>query len=459
MQAQQNELLTRVGPNTPCGDVLKKYWQPAALVDEFDERFDPLQKNRPLKAVRLFGQNLVLFRTTSGQWSMLDSDCAHRGADLSFARHEGDGIRCPFHGWKFAANGDCLDTPAEPMGSMLHQRVRQRSYPVIEKSGVIFVWMGPENETPPPLPELDCFNAPSSHSFAFKGLWNANWLQCFEVGIDPAHPSFLHRFLHDEELSGIGNNAAGKQFRSASVGSVNGQSWPMTKIMREFSRPDINFEVKPYGMQILSIRPMTEELTHVRVTQSIFPATFVIPLSESMTITQMHVPVDDENTYWYSFFTSFTTPLDKEAMRQQRLKFISLPNYIPKSGRHNHWGFKPSEQIDQTYLGMGEDDINVHDQWAVESMGSIQDRTREHLGTSDKLIMANRRVLLQAIEDLKSNQPLPGIANADIASQRIGPDTVDGIAPSGTWPEWWPKQVEHKQNQSSWHPNKKTQKV
>jgi hypothetical protein len=100
---------------------------------------------------------------------------------------------------------------------------------------------------------------------------------------------------------------------------------------------------------------------------------------------------------------------------------------------------------------MGEEDINVHDQWAVESMGSIQNRTREHLGTSDKLIMANRRVLLQAIESLSKGGPIPGVANSEVAQVRTGPDTVDGIAPSGTWAQWWPQQVALKQSQSTWY--------
>jgi phthalate 4,5-dioxygenase oxygenase subunit len=161
---------------------------------------------------------------------------------------------------------------------------------------------------------------------------------------------------------------------------------------------------------------MTDQLTHVRVTNAIFPATFVIPLSETMTITQMHVPVDDTHTYWYSFFTSFAGPLDKEAMRAQRQQFISLPTTSRSPGRHNHWGFNPEEQMSTTYLGMGEEDINVHDQWAVESMGAIQDRTREHLGTSDKIIMANRRVLLKAIETVQAGGMPPGIADPAIAA-------------------------------------------
>lgn len=450
MKAEQNELITRVGPGTPCGEVLRRYWQPVALVDEFNPAMDPRMAQRPVKAVRIMGQDLVLFKDAQDRWGLLDRDCPHRGADLSFGRHEGDGLRCPFHGWKFAVDGTCLQTPAEPTGSKLCERVRQRSYPVTEQCGVVFAWMGPEEMTPPPFPSFDCFTAPASHTFAFKGLWNANWLQAFEVGIDPAHPSFLHRFLQDEALDTIGDNPAGKQFRSASVGDVDGEHWPMTRIMREFAQPEISFEAMPYGMQLTALRPMTDKLTHVRVTNAIFPATFVIPLSETLTITQMHVPVDDTHTYWYSFFTSFAGPLDKEAMRAQRLQFISLPDYIPKSGRHNNWGFNAEEQMTQTYLGMGEEDINVHDQWAVESMGAIQDRTREHLGTSDKIIMANRRVLLKAIESVQAGGVPPGPADATQAAAMTGPDTVDGVAPAGTWPTWWREQAQAKRDRSPW---------
>lgn len=450
MKAEQNELLTRIGPGTPCGAVLRSYWQPVALVDEFDPRLDPRMAQRPLKALRVMGQDLVLFRDAGGQWGLLDRDCPHRGADLAFGRHEGDGVRCPFHGWKFDAAGRCLETPAEPEGSKLCERVRQRSYPVLEKSGVLFGWFGEEGKAPPFPDGFDCFAAPATHSFAFKGLWHCNWLQAFEVGIDPAHPSFLHRFLNDAALEAIGENAAGKQFRSASAGEIAGEKWPMSRIMREFHKPDISFENKPWGLQLTALRAMTEELTHVRVTNAIFPHTFVIPLSETLTITQLHVPVDDERTYWYAFFTSYAGPVDKEAMRNQRLEFISLPDYIPKSGRHNNWGFDAGEQRSRTYLGMGEEDINVHDQWAVESMGAIQDRTREHLGTSDKVIMANRRMLLKAIETVQAGGTAPGVADAALAAQMQGPNTVDGIAPAGTWGSWWQERARAKRASAPW---------
>ena len=454
MNAEQNERLTRITPGTPCGQLLRHYWQPAALVDEFNPALDARMAQRPVKAVKLLGQDLVLFKDASGTWGLLDRDCAHRGADLSFGRLEnaaqGGGLRCPFHGWKFAPDGRCLETPAEPVGSKLCNRIKQRSYPVIEKSGVLFAWLGDEGTVPPRFPEFDCFKAPNSHSFAFKGLWNANWLQAFEVGIDPAHPSYLHRFLQDEPLEGIGSNAAGKQFRSAAAGMADGEHWPMTRIMREFAQPDISFVDKPWGMQLTALRHMTDSLTHVRVTQAIFPATFVIPLSETMTITQMHVAVDDTHTYWYTFFTSFAGPLDKEAMRAQRAAFITLPDYIPKAGRHNNWGFDADEQMSTTYLGMGEEDINVHDQWAVESMGEIADRTREHLGTTDKVIMANRRVLIKAIDTVQGGGIAPGVADASQAASMTGPDTVDGIAPAADWQAWWQAAALAKRTNAPW---------
>jgi phthalate 4,5-dioxygenase oxygenase subunit len=203
-------------------------------------------------------------------------------------------------------------------------------------------------------------------------------------------------------------------------------------------------------VQITTLRPMTDALTHVRVTHGIFPYTFVIPLSSTLTITQMHVPVDDTHTYWYSFFTSFGEPVDRQAMRNQRTQYISPPDYLPKSGRHNDWGFDPEEQRTSTFLGMGEDDINVHDQWAVESMGPIQDRTREHLGTSDKIIMANRRMLLAAIEAVQAGRTPPGIGDPALAAEMVGPDTVDGIAPAGTWGTWWKEQAQAKRDHAPW---------
>lgn len=446
MKAEQNQRLTQVGPGTPGGELLRRYWQPVAMLDEFDPALDPPMAIRPVKAVRLLGQDFVLFKDAQGRFGLLDRDCPHRGADLAYGRNEGDGLRCPFHGWKFDVSGQCTETPAEPAGSTLCQRIRQRSYPLIEKAGALFAWLGPEDQTPPPFPVLDCFVAPASHSFVFKGLWHCNWLQAFEVGIDPAHASYLHRFFNDAPLEG----SYGKQFRGASAGAIDGERWPMTKVMREFDRPEISFTQQPWGLQLTALRPLNEALTHVRVTNDVFPQTFVIPLSETMTITQMHVPVDDTRNYWYAFFTSFDAPVDKATMRQQRLKAVTLPDYIPKAGRWNQWGFNPEEQANRTFLGMGEDDINVHDQWACESMGAVQDRTREHLGTTDKVIMAHRRLLTQAMDTVAQGGVPPGIGDPAQSATIGGPDTVDGIAPFQGWQNWWQDAVRAKREGAPW---------
>ncbi|MFN9766415.1 MAG: Rieske 2Fe-2S domain-containing protein, partial [Pseudomonadota bacterium] len=430
MQAAQNDLITRIGPGTPCGALMRRYWQPVALLDEFDPRLFPEMAARPLKAVRLLGQDFVLFRDQSGRFGLLDRDCPHRGADLKFARHEGDGIRCPFHGWKFDAAGRCLETPAEPAGSTLCRRVRQQSYPLRTAAGVIFAWLGPDEVAPPELPAFDAFRAPATHSFAFKGMWRCNWLQAFEVGIDPAHPSFLHRMLDEGEDA----DAFGRQFRAASVGEVDGARWPMTRIMREFCSPEIRHEeVAPGLVRITTLRAIDQAHTHVRVTHAAFPYTFVIPLSETVTITQMHVPIDDTHTWWYSFFTSFGAPLDRETMRAQRMANTVLPDWTPRMGAHNDWGFSAEEQRGRTYLGMGEADINVHDQWAVESMGAIQDRTNEHLGQSDKAIVQYRRLLRQEIEKVGGGEkPMLFLDEASARSIQ-GPATMDGIGPTLGW--------------------------
>jgi phthalate 4,5-dioxygenase len=450
MLAEHNELLTRIGPATACGALLRRYWQPVALLDEFDPQLDPRMAQRPVKAVRLLGQDLVLFRDGQGRFGLLDRDCPHRGADLSFGRHEPEGLRCPFHGWKFAVDGRCLETPAEPAGSTLCTRVRQRSYPVHVQAGVVFAWLGPEGGTPPALPAFDAFTAPASHSFAFKGLWQCNWLQAFEVGIDPAHPSFLHRYLADE-AAGDAEQSFGRQFRAASVGSVAGERWPMTRVMREFCSPEVRFDETAPGLtRLTALRAIDDTLTHVRVTHAVFPHTFVIPLSETVTITQMHVPVDDTHTYWFSFFTSFAGPLDKPTMRAQRLAHMTLPDYRPRHGRHDGWNFNPEEQRTRTYLGMGEEDINLHDQWAVESMGAIQDRTREHLGTSDKVIMAHRRSLLQAIETVRSGGTPPMVLDSAAAAALRGPDTVDCIAPAADWAAFWQESAAAKRAGAPW---------
>ena len=383
---QLNDAITRIGPGSDAGAVLRHYWQPAALTDELDGA-----KKVP---VNLLGERLALIRTDTG-------------------------------GLRLVTRMAKADEPSAyyPPAAAIEIDPDGPEYPALEKKGVIFAYMGPGE--PPEFPNFDCFRAPDSHVFAFKGLWRCNWLQALEIGIDPAHASFLHRFLEDEDPA----DSYGKQFRDKAAHT----DMPMTQVLREYPRPKIQVEETDYGLKITALRHMENGLTHVRVTNQIFPEAICIPMSREMTITQWHVPVDDETCYWYTIFTSFKGPVDKKLMRAQRLKEHRLPDYAPLKNKDNDYHYDPHEQATQTYTGMGLD-INVHDQWAVEGMGAIQDRTQEHLGRSDVAIIRYRRMLRQAIRNVSqarvANLPMQG----DLGAARIvGPLSNDAIATTEDW--------------------------
>ena len=163
MSREQNDYLTRTAKGEPAGELLRRYWLPAALTDE-------LAGDRPLVPVTLLGESLVLFRNESGEPGLIQRHCPHRGADLCYGRLEDGGLRCVFHGWLFDTKGRCLEQPAEPESSRMHEGIQVRSYPVRETNGIVFAYLGPGE--PPPTPALDCLRAPESHVFSFKGLWH-----------------------------------------------------------------------------------------------------------------------------------------------------------------------------------------------------------------------------------------------------------------------------------------------
>ncbi len=435
LSAKQNELVTRTGPGTGAGELLRRYWQPAALTDELAPESTG---NRPIIPVRLMGEDLVLFRDEQDRYGLLEKHCCHRGADLNFGRLEDGGLRCPFHGWLYDFTGACIEQPAEPDASRFHAKVRQKAYPCEERNGVVFAYMGPGD--PPPFPDYDCFKAPDDHSFAFKGLVECNWLQALEVGIDPAHASFLHRFFEDEDPD---DGGYGKQFRGQAVDL----DMPATRLFREYPRPDIKLEETEFGLRILSLRALDAANTHVRVTNLTFPNAFVIPLGNDMIITQWHVPIDDEHNYWYAIFSSYEETLDKNAMRADRRKLFTIPGYRPHRNKSNDYGFDADEQRDFTYTGLGMD-INTHDQWAVESLGAIQDRTREHLGSTDKAIIAYRRLLIGAIGQVAAGETPPMRAGA--GAQLRGPVAIDAIGAPDTWRECWKERDLDRRENSKW---------
>lgn len=425
LSVEQNHRVTQTDRNTPAGELLRRYWQPAALVDE-------LAGDRPAVPVELFGEQLVLFRDEKGNYGLLSRQCPHRGADLRFGRLEDGGLRCPFHGWLFDVAGKCLEQPAEPENSNFHQKIKHRAYPCLERSGVIFAYLGPGR--PPPLPLFDCFVAPDTFTFAFKGHIDSNWLQAVEVGIDPAHASFLHRFFEDQDPE----EGYGQQFRDST------ENIPVTKLLREAVRPTIEVEETESGMRIKTLRDLGNAGMHVRVTNLAFPNAIVIPMSNEITISQWHVPINDRECYWYAIFTDFKNEVNRHAMREQRLELYSEPNYKPSRNRTNNWGYDPEEQRTQTYTGMGMD-INVHDNWAVESPGPIFDRSTEHLGTTDKAIISYRKLLFAAIDTVLDGKEAP-----KRVFSHPGPLAVDTIGSGDGWQDCWIEYDRARRERSPW---------
>ena len=230
LTAEQNRLITETGPETPCGALMRRYWQPAALVEELDlpasgqtrpparRRSRAVPRSRPAATACC----IATAPTAAPTWpspAVRTAACAARSM-----------AGC------YDISGACLEQPAEPAGSTFHLKVRQPAYPCVERAGIIWAYLGPGE--PPPFPSFDCFVAPDSHVFAFKGLWSCNWLQALEVGIDPAHASFLHRFFADEDPS---DAAYGRQFRAATIGA----DIPMTRLMREVAQSSTGIRGNP----------------------------------------------------------------------------------------------------------------------------------------------------------------------------------------------------------------------
>src|SRR3989454_5059098 len=183
---EMNVFLTRTGPGTPMGELFRRYWIPALLDWELPERDCP-----PVR-VKLLGEKLVAFRDTEGRIGMIEEFCAHRGVSLWFGRNEECGLRCPYHGWKYDVNGQCVDLPSEPEESGVRQGIKLKSYPAIERAGVIWAYLGPADKKPGE-PAYEWTRAPPAHRYVSKRLQESNYLQAMEGALDSIHSGFLHR--------------------------------------------------------------------------------------------------------------------------------------------------------------------------------------------------------------------------------------------------------------------------
>ena len=237
LKHEDNEKICRVGPGTPMGDLMRRYWQPAALSSELPER-----DGAPIR-VRLLGEDLVAFRDTNGRIGLVAAYCPHRRAPLFFGRNEECGLRCVYHGWKFDADGNCVDLPSEAATSPMKNGVKITAYPTVERGGLVWAYMGPKEHQPGP-PDFEWTRVPSTHCHVSKTFEDCNWLQALEGGLDTAHGSFLH------------NNQLGNK-----------------KLLRQRDgAPKIDVEKTDYGYYYVSTRKPQPDEHYVRVYQYIMPA-------------------------------------------------------------------------------------------------------------------------------------------------------------------------------------------
>lgn len=395
LSREQQEALVRVGAGTPMGDLFRRYWVPVLLAKELPE------PDGPQVRVRIMGEDLIAFRDTQGRVGLIDEFCPHRGVSFYFGRNEESGIRCCYHGWKFDVNGSCVDMPSEPEETLFRSKVKLTAYPCVERGDLIFAYMGPEGTQPAP-PEIEWLTVPSAYRFVSKRLQYTNYLQALEGGIDSSHVSVLHRYDLDGDRLHV---------RSKGSGYLKGDTRPHFEVART-----------EWGLSIGARRNADAEHYYWRITPFIMPwYTIIPPYADHPTGGHAFVPIDDENCWVFSMYYSPDKPIPDElrASLSNGGGNISqnIPGtFIPRANKDNDYLIDRQAQKDKkTFSGvMG---IAIQDQAAQESMGPIQDRTRERLGTSDAGIIAARQRLLGAAFGLRERGETPPAL--DPAHQRV----------------------------------------
>ncbi len=387
LNKEQNELVTRTNAGTPMGNLFRRYWQPALLSEEL-----PAPDCPPVR-LKLLGERLIAIRDTQGRLGVMDEFCAHRGVSLWFGRNEENGLRCPYHGWKYDIHGNCTEVPSEPEGSRYCEKIKLKSYPLIERGGVIWIYMGPPELQPPP-PEWEFATVPLSHSFTSKRLQECNWLQALEGGIDSSHVSFLHR-------GGLSNDPLFK--------GAKGNEYNMKDLKPQFEVVDTE------GGLLIGVRRKAEPgQLYWRITPWIMPSfTMIAPRGDHPVHGHFWVPIDDETCWAWSFDYHATRPLtDAERQAMQAGHGIHCKyepgSYIPLANQRNDY-LMDREKQRRGELYSGVEGIAIQDASLQESMGPIADRTREHLtGTDRGIVQARRRLMAAATALAEKGTPPPG---------------------------------------------------
>ena len=415
LSREDNELLCRVGRATPMGNLIREYWIPALISTELPEADGP-----PVR-VRLLGENLIAFRVTSGQVGLIQNHCPHRGAALFFGRNEEEGLRCAYHGWKFNCEGACVDMPNEPEESTFKSKVQARAYRCVERNGIVWTYMG-SRSTPPPLPDIEPNLVAGEGAVIQKALRECNWFQGLEGDIDTSHLGFLH------------------------LGSVK----PETVKPGTFDyyivadrAPKYDVVDTEFGTSYGCYRPAEADTYYWRIAHFLFPFYTMIPTGVlgMQVLVRAWVPVDDEHIMFWSIAVPSTrmgrgatggaTALQAGAQAAAAAGGLAgghgfLPDTTDWLGRfrlvqnkENDYLIDRDAQKTTSFTGIA--GIHQQDQAITESMGPIIDRTEEHLGSSDAMVIRTRRRALNAAKALRDRgEAPPGVDDPQVYLCRSG---------------------------------------
>jgi phthalate 4,5-dioxygenase len=391
MRKEDNELLCRVGPETPMGQLFRRYWTPIALASQV-ERPD----SDPVRA-RYCGEGYVLFRDTEGRLGLLDEHCPHRGTSLALGRVEGCGIRCLYHGWKFDVEGRLLESPNYP-NPAFQAKLRARNYPCREGGGLIWGYFGPQDAIPP-FPDFAFLDAPASHRNIERVDINCNYLQLLEGGMDSSHVGILHS---DQARPGWQSNSFTPNTDALNPGALASDD----------NAPTLSVETTQFGFHYAAFRKLATGGQSVRIVPFVMPFARIIP-AQARVATLFEVPLDDENTSTYIIVHS-KEPYARAHHRQ--LSGIGDPDLYSeqdfkwRASWENRFGQDRGSMKDRWggFAGLEQEDAAV-----ALSLGPIFDRRHEHLVPADAAVIHMRRLLLTAARNLAAGReppPLPSVA-------------------------------------------------
>lgn len=389
LSREDNEELCQVGRGTPMGEMLRQYWTPIL-------RSERLKPGGPPERVRVFGEGYVAFRANDGRVAVLAESCPHRCASLGLARHEGDGIRCIYHGWKIDVTGRVVDVPTEPAENRaaFAAKVKVASYPVRDAGGMIWAFFA-QDRAPPKFPEFEFVNLPPSHVHVRRAVVRVNWVQAMEAVLDSAHLGILHS---SSVLLAITESARVQQNTCLTNAA-----------------PIIKYKLTPYGFREAALREQPDGTVDTRIREFVAPWHAFLPLNPGayrQLVTT--VPIDDVTCM--QFFTIYhsTRPLAQDDIDRVWFATHSDLDDIAANAPHSDttWGQDRAAMAQGHFSGLTNRHVFYEDFAVLESMGPIVDRTKEYLCQTDTTVILTRRQLLKSARAFReSGAPPWGLAD------------------------------------------------